>query len=144
MKHEPFIEYFDDVHKAMDFALWQNFKHRVKKEVFGVLQGPDDNYAVVNQSMLEDLEMEFQFPLPDDYDWMNYAKIKLIRSDENMLSHWENIAGMFSVIDGEILRFILHYKLPLKKWIRYELASRGFDENHQWVGFEKAKDIWLK
>ena len=32
---------------------------------------------------------------------------------------------MLSITDGEILRFILHTKLPLEKMIRYELASRG-------------------
>ena len=51
---------------------------------------------------------------------------------------------MISEMDGEILRFILKYKMPIERFIRYELASRGYDENHQWVGFEKAKAIWLQ
>ncbi|PTT75677.1 hypothetical protein DD829_22535 [Chryseobacterium sp. HMWF035] len=144
MKKEPFLEYFNDIHKATDFALWQSFKHRKTKEQFGILDGPVNNYAVVNRTMLEDLDMEFRLAVPEDYHWMNYAKIRLIRTDEDPLPHWEELMGAFSVMSGEILRFILHYRIPLKKIIRYELASRGFDENHEWVGFEKAKQIWMK
>jgi len=62
--------------------------------------------------------------------------------DKNVLFHWEHIIGMFSVADGEILRYILHTKIPLEKLIRHELAGRGYDENHRWCGFEKAKEIW--
>ena len=47
-------------------------------------------------------------------------------------------------MDGALLCFVLHTKLPLEKLIRYELASRGYDQNMNWVGFEKAKEIWLK
>ncbi len=64
--------------------------------------------------------------------------------DEDPLHHFEEIRGMFSVMDGEILRFILEAKIPLEKFIRYELASRGFDKDHKWVGFEKVEEIWLK
>ncbi len=64
--------------------------------------------------------------------------------DDDPLSHWEEIAGMFSVAHGETLQFILSAKIPLEKFIRYELACRGYDENFQWVGFEKSQEIWLK
>jgi hypothetical protein len=47
-------------------------------------------------------------------------------------------------MDGKILRYILYAKIPLEKLIRFELAGRGFDENHRWVGFEKANEIWLQ
>jgi hypothetical protein len=47
-------------------------------------------------------------------------------------------------MDGKILRYILYAKIPLEKLIRFELAGRGFDENHRWVGFEKAHEIWLQ
>ena len=36
---------------------------------------------------------------------------------------------MFSVAHGETLRFILNTKIPLKRFIRYELACRGYDKN---------------
>jgi hypothetical protein len=51
---------------------------------------------------------------------------------------------MFSVADGETLRFILSAKILLERFIRHELASRGHNENMKWVGFEKAGEIWLK
>ena len=46
---------------------------------------------------------------------------------------------MFSVAHGETLRFILNTKIPLKRFIRYELACRGYDKNFKWVGFDKAE-----
>ena len=64
--------------------------------------------------------------------------------DNDPLPHWENIIGMISVMDGEVLRYLLHSKLPIEKLIRFELAGRGYDENHRWCGFDKANDIWLK
>lgn len=75
---------------------------------------------------------------------MTYKDIQHIGMDENPLTHFEKIKGMFSVMHGEHLQFILAYNLPLEKFIRYELASRGHDENHNWVGFKKAEEIWLK
>ncbi len=33
-------------------------------------------------------------------------------------------------------------KISLEKLIRHELACRGYDENHRWVGFNKAHEIW--
>ncbi|MFC4634637.1 hypothetical protein ACFO3O_12000 [Dokdonia ponticola] len=39
---------------------------------------------------------------------------------------------------------ILAYDIPLEKLIRYSLSARGYDKDHKWVGFNKAKDIWLE
>jgi hypothetical protein len=50
---------------------------------------------------------------------------------------------MVSTIDGEILRFIIAHNIALDKIIRHELALRGYDENHRWCGFDKAREIWL-
>jgi len=82
--------------------------------------------------------------LPSSYKKMNYKHIRQIRMDDDPLPHWEEIAGMFSVAHGETLRFILNTKLPLKRFIHYELACRGYDENFKWVGFDKSQEIWLK
>lgn len=46
--------------------------------------------------------------------------------DSESLPHWEEHIGTFSVMDGELLRFILHTKISLTKLIRYELAMRGY------------------
>ena len=62
----------------------------------------------------------------------------------NWLPHWESIFGMFSVIDGEILRFVLHNKISLERLVRHELASRGYDKNHRYFGFAKSHEIWLE
>lgn len=64
--------------------------------------------------------------------------------DTEPLSHWEIIQGMVSTIHGEILRFLIAMKIPFERFILWELANRGHDENHQWVGFDKAAEIWLK
>ena len=63
--------------------------------------------------------------------------------DEDPLHHWEDIRGVFSVVDGELLRYILHTKIPLEKFIRFELAIREYDEHFNWVGFDKSERIWL-
>ncbi len=63
--------------------------------------------------------------------------------DEDPLPFWEELTGVFAIMDGELLRYILHSKIPLEKLIRFELAARGFDKNHRWVGFSKSFKIWL-
>ena len=75
---------------------------------------------------------------------MSYKQIQHIRMDDDPLPHWEEIMGMFSTAHGENLRFILSAKVPLKRLLRYELTCRGYDSEFNWVGFEKAKEIWLK
>jgi hypothetical protein len=51
---------------------------------------------------------------------------------------------MASTSDDEILRFILENKIPLDRIIRHELALRGYDKDHRWCGFDKARFIWLE
>lgn len=68
-----------------------------------------------------------------NYAKMKYQHIGKIAQDDEPLYHWEEIRGLFSSFDGELLRHILHAKIPLEKFIRYELAS---------CGFEEAKQIW--
>ena len=77
-----------------------------------------------------------------DYSEFSYKKLDTIRQEEEPFPHWERIIGMISVVDGEILRFILETKIPLDRIIRHELALRGFDKNHRWCGFNKAREIW--
>ena len=75
---------------------------------------------------------------------MSYNMIRKLRSDDDPPPPWEELMGAFSVLDEEILRYIFHAKIPLEKLIRYELAARGYDKDHNWCGFEKAEEIWLK
>ena len=129
--------------KAIDRALWLNFKHRTSNVKFKVLHSLDDHYLITipERSIFDKDDFEV---LPEDYSKMTYNHIKSIYSDMSLPIHWEEIKGKFATMDGEYLRFILHYKVPLEKFIRYELASRGHDEDHTWIGFEKAEEIWLK
>lgn len=129
--------------KALDEALWLNFKNRVSKETVGVVESIEGDYIIISPEHPTFKGDTFEI-LPKNYKAMDYEHIKSIGSDLSPLPHWEAIDGMISTMDGEILRFILHYKVPLKRFIRYELACRGFDENHKWCGFDKAKKIWLK
>lgn len=137
------IDIFDTSQKAIDFALWQNFLHRAENRTFGVISGPDDDYIVTSEATRIKIKETFIGVAPKDYEKMEYGHIESIKNDHNPLRHLEEICGVFSTVSGEFLRFILYSKLPIEKWIRYELASRGYDENMLWVGFDRAKDIWL-
>ena len=120
-----------------------NFKYRIAGIRFGIIGGPDNTFAVCEQATAEEMKMPFLDILPKDYAEMSYDEMRHIRMDKEPLPHLEALMSHFSTMDGEILRYILYAKIPLEKLIRFELADRGFDENHRWVGFEKANEIWL-
>ena len=134
---------FSDKEKAMHQALWLSFKNRITKTEFGVVRYKNNTWAVIESELSEDLGFPFE-KMPRDYSKMNYDMIRHIKGDEDPIIQWEELTGVFSVMDGELLRYILHAKIPLEKLIRYELAIRGFDKNHVWCGFDKSQEIWLK
>jgi len=101
------------------------------------------NWAVVDDTFLRDLETEF-LDIPRDYSNLSFESIRQIHADYDPLPHLEELCSTFSTMDGALLRFIMHTEIPMKKLIRYELASRGYDENMLWVGFDRAKAIWLR
>jgi hypothetical protein len=142
MKDDNYLDVFDTKGKAIDQAMWLNFKYRIAGIVFGVIPGPKRNFAVCEQATLEKMENSFLDILPGDYSELSYRKLDVIRQEEEPFPHWERIIGMISVLDGEILRFILETRIPLERIIRHELALRGFDKNHRWCGFNKAREIW--
>lgn len=133
---------FLDKQKAFDFCLWQNHNHRFDDNS-GVVSSIDGDYMIFQTDHPTFETGDFE-KIPRHYSKMSYKHIRHIRMDEDPLPHWEEIAGMFSTAHGETLRFILNTKIPLKRFIRYELACRGYDENFKWVGFKKAEEIWLK
>lgn len=138
------LDVFDSREKAIDQAIWLNFKYRIAGIVFGVIHGSENNWAVCEEATAEEMGTEFLNVLSDDYTDISYRHLDHIAMDSNPLPHWEQIRGMLSVTDGEILRFILHNNVPIHRFIRHELASRGFDKNHRWCGFNKAREIWLE
>ena len=126
---DNYLDFFETKEKAIDYALWLNFKYRVANILFGVIEGPDDNWAVLEEATAKEMEIPFLDILPKEYTQFTYSQIQTIAQDDAPHRHWEEIRGLFSSFDGELLRFILHYKVPLERLIRWELASRGHDEN---------------
>ena len=144
MKNDNFLDLFDSKQKAIDYCMWLNFKYRIARIKFVVINSPENNFAVCEEATADEMGISFLDILPKDYSEMTYDDIRHIKMQYDPLPHWEDLTGVFSVMDGELLRFILHAKIPLEKLIRHELAGRGYDENHRWCGFDKASDIWLK
>ncbi len=144
MKNDNYLDIFTSKQKAIYHATWMNFKYRVAKIVSGVIHGPDDNFAVCEQITAQEMNTSFLDILPKEYSDISYEAIQELRTDDNPPKPWEEINGLFSTVDGELLRYIIKMKIPLEKLIRYELASRGYNEEHRFCGFEKAKEIWLK
>lgn len=138
-----YLDIFHNLNNAYHHALWLNFKYRIAKITFGVIEYKG-SWAVLEEATAKEMKVEFLDILPKDLSEMNYNNIRRIRMGKNPLPHLEEIFGMISTMDGEVLRYILHAKIPLEKIIRFELAGRGFDKNHRWCGFDKANDVWLK
>lgn len=139
-----YLDIFSSEEKAIHHCLWLNFKYRIAKITFGIINGPNNNFAVIEEATAKEMEMNFLDILPKDYSEMSYDTIRLIRMDKEPLPHLEELMGYFATMDGEILRFILHSKIPVEKLIRFVLAERGFDKNHRWCGFSKSFEIWLE
>ena len=144
MQKDDYLDLFDKEQKAVDHCLWRNCKYRIAGIRFGVIDGPDNNFAVCEEATAREMEMNFLDVLPENHYQLSYKQLDVIRQDQEPLPFWESIIGMISVIDGEILRFILEQNIPLDKIIRHELSLRGFDKNHRWCGFDRAREIWLK
>ena len=143
MKRDNYLDLFDNKEKAGQHTIWLNFKYRIAKIRFGIIEHPDNKWAVCEELTRDEIGIPFVETSQDHSD-MNYDEIRHIRMDYDPLPHWEELTGTFSVMNGELLRFILHAKIPLEKLIRHELAGRGYDETHLWCGFDKASKIWLK
>lgn len=135
---------FSDKEKAIHHALWLSFKYRIAGKEYGVIELANGEFKVIESVIIDTMKTPFKVPVPEDYSKLTYDEIRHIRMDKNPLHHLAEIIGAFSVMDGEILRYILHANIPLEKLIRYELAIRGHDEDHHWVGFVEAERIWLE
>lgn len=137
---------FQDHDKAIDHAIWLNFRHRQKEtQIFHVIDSPSGDPAVVSDDIWESFtDAGFDHSLNDDYTDLSYERIDSISSDSDPLYFWEEIRGMMSVTDIEVLQFILDKKIPLERFIRQELTARGYDDKGMWIGFEEAKKLWQK
>lgn len=139
---EKLIRY-PSLQKAVDHALWLTFKNRVKGHSYGAILSIEGDYLVVPKDHPTFKGEGFETN-PVDYSAISYRDIRQIRQDAEQLPHWEELFGMVSTMDGELLRFILEYRVNLERIICYELACRGYDRDHHWCGFEKAEKIWLE
>ena len=142
---QKILEFYDQLDKAIDRAVWLQFEHRNSKRKFVVYDGPKDNFAVSDLQTAEEMEMDSHFySLPDSYFNLSHKRLEAITKDTDMLQHWEELLGKFSVMEGELLRFIIRFQIPVEKLICHELSNRGVDQNNQWVGVEASKKIWRK
>ena len=136
------MDRFPSKQKAIDLALWQNHSYRYDDN-YGVVLSSQGDYLVAKTDHPTFETSAFE-PLPKGYTTLDYKCIKQLYLDEAPLYHWKHIIEALHGLHSEVLQFILSSKLPLEKLIRYELACREYDQHMQWVGFEKAKEIWLK
>jgi hypothetical protein len=134
---------FPSKQKAIDTAIWQNLNYRYDDN-YGVIRSKENKDYIVLQKDHPMVSTSEFIQFTADYAGMTYDQIQAIASDRDPLAHWEEIRGMFSTVHGETLRFLLFTKVPLDKFIRHTLASRGYDPEFNWVGFDKAEAIWLK
>lgn len=135
------MDKFTNKQKAIDLALWRNYNHRYDDN-YSVVETPKGEYIVCQTDDTKYINALFE-ALPKDHSKMDYEHIQQIRTNFDPLPHWEEISGMFSITHGEVLRYILFANIPLERFIRYELASRGYDKDFKWVDFEEAENIWL-
>lgn len=138
----PFFQACDTLEEARDWALWLNFIHRHQPQAFGVVEGPE-RYSAVNQTMADELDTSFLQGLEQDYTKLAYGHLKHVAKAEEPAPFWEELTGLFTTVNGEILRFVLEHSLPLGMLVRLELANRGYDQNGNWCGFDHAESLWL-
>src|SRR5690606_32731733 len=55
-----------------------NFKYRIAGIVFGVIHGPEDNWAVCEQATASEMGMTFLDILPKDYSELSYKQLDTI------------------------------------------------------------------
>ncbi|WP_233899285.1 hypothetical protein [Tenacibaculum piscium] len=60
------------------------------------------------------MEMSFLDILSKDYSEMKYDDIRHIKKQYDYLRHWEDLTGIFSVIDGEFTFFSSHQNTTRK------------------------------
>lgn len=130
-----------DYIRAWNIVLWLNFKHG---NLFSIIDETGPDFLVVSQDMRENFDNPSVMAFDPHYEGLDSTVVEIIRNDPSPLEHWSEILDMFISMDGDILRFIISHKIPLEKFIRHELGSRGCDDNGAWVGVEKSKKIWTQ
>ncbi len=128
---------------VISYTKWLNFIHRNKDQAFYVAEYTRGKYLVCSQET-PNTDTTDHIPLRGSYADIDFEHIKSIRTDMDPLKHWEELTRAIATLDGELLRFILAERIPIKRLIKYELGSRGYDDKGQWIGFEKSETFWTK
>lgn len=68
---------------------------------------------------------------------------KLLVANKKVLT-FDEACDYTGISKSYLYKLTSQNEIPLEKLIRYELACRGYDAETKWVGFDKAKQIWLK
>lgn len=138
------VKFFDSYIKATHYALYLDFKYRTKHLNFLVCKTEHDTFMVCQEHVADHLGSEIIYIPKNLLEDISYEDISDIAKDTDPLLFWEDIQGMFSTVDNQILMFILKKKIPLEMFIHYELSCRGFDKNNRWIGFNASEKIWLE
>ncbi len=132
------MQEYTDKQKAIDYANWLNFVHTDMS--FYVIEHDNGNYLVCSKDT--ETDTSYHISMETQYHKMDYKDIQAIRTDTEPLQHWENLSGVISTMDGNLLRFILAHNIPFEKFIRYELGCRGYDDTGKWIGFDASEQFW--
>ena len=136
------IKKHSSLQSAFDIAIWMNFIHQDSKRTYGVIKlKKSKQYKVVQTKGIKKSRL---FVVPTDYSQMTYEQIKTMCESLEPLEYWDDIISVFSKMNPQLLRFIILYKVPLEKLIRYNLSCLGIDKNNDWVGYDKSERIWIK
>lgn len=135
---------FSNQFKAIDAAKWLNYIDRSDTYNYIICRHGKNEFRVTEARITHKKPSTWLDIIPANYTRMSYDHIGSIYSDIDPLSHMEDIKGMFSILNNQILLFILQEKIPLEKFIKKELASRGYDNHNTFIGFKAAEKLWLK
>lgn len=133
---------FNNLYCAIDYASWENFVRGSKQ--FKVFERHKNLYIVeevVTGSKKRKGLIQISEPY---YENLSYDHLKSVSKEFELERFMENIKGAFSNMSNQELLFILNKRIPIIKFIRLEIANRGFDEHNDWVGFTAAEKIWCK
>jgi len=88
MKNDNYLDLFDSKQKAIDHAMWLNFKYRISKIKFGVIHDPNNNWAVCEEATAQEMKMTFLDVLPKDYSNMNYPELFTVILFQSQTAHY--------------------------------------------------------
>jgi hypothetical protein len=93
MEKDNFLDIFDSQEKAIYHCLWLNFKYRIAGIRFGIIDGPNNNFAVCEQATADEMNITFLDILPKNYAEMSYYEIRHIRTDKEPLPNLKALIG---------------------------------------------------